>query len=151
MRKYITNFVKDCTECMRYKPPNQKLEGLLLTQTPSQRFEMLLIDLFGPLSVSHEKKWIYIVEDVTTKQDELFALENATTKECATILVKEVFKRYEISRRIICDKGLQFLSDIMQQLCYMIDIHQSLILVYHPPANPVEQKTRKINHAPRID
>ncbi|GFX46347.1 integrase catalytic domain-containing protein [Trichonephila clavipes] len=30
----------------------------------------------------------------------------------------------------------------MQQICYLLNIHQSLIPVYHPHANPVERKNR---------
>ena len=142
MRKYINNYVKDCIECKPYKPSNQKLAGLIQTLIPSQRFETLSIDLFGPLPVSH-RKWIYIVEDVTIKWVELSALENATTKECATTLVEKVFTRHGIPRRIISNNRLQFVPAIMQHLCYLLDIHQSLIPVYHHQANPVEQKKKQ--------
>ncbi|GBN42238.1 hypothetical protein AVEN_44510-1 [Araneus ventricosus] len=32
------------------------------------------------------------------------------------------------------------LSAVMQQLCFLLKIHQSFISVYHPQANPVERK-----------
>ncbi|GFU81425.1 uncharacterized protein TNCV_1380931 [Trichonephila clavipes] len=32
----------------------------------------------------------------------------------------------------------------MQQLCFVLDINQSLIPVYHPQANPVERKNRDL-------
>ena len=91
MRKYINDYVKDYIECKRQKPSNQTLADFLQTPIPSQGFETLSIDLFGPLLVNQGKKWIYIVEDITTKWVELFVLENATSKECATILVEGAF------------------------------------------------------------
>ncbi|GBM32307.1 hypothetical protein AVEN_223345-1 [Araneus ventricosus] len=36
----------------------------------------------------------------------------------------------------------------MQQLCYVLNINQSLIPVYHPLANPVERKNRDLK--PRL-
>ncbi|GFX49570.1 integrase catalytic domain-containing protein [Trichonephila clavipes] len=36
----------------------------------------------------------------------------------------------------------------MQQICYVLNIHQSLIPVYQPQANPVEQKNRDLK--PRL-
>ncbi|GFU41779.1 adhesion G protein-coupled receptor B2 [Trichonephila clavipes] len=41
------------------------------------------------------KRWILIIEDCTTKWVELFALPNATAKECAITLIEEVLLRYD--------------------------------------------------------
>ncbi|GBM32806.1 Gag-Pol polyprotein [Araneus ventricosus] len=93
-------------------------------------------------------KWIFIVEDCTTKWVELFPLKQATAKECALTLLNEVFLRYGLPRRLISDNGSQFVSAIMQQLCYVLNINQSLIPVHHPQANPVERKNRDLK--PRL-
>ncbi|GBM90513.1 Gag-Pol polyprotein [Araneus ventricosus] len=93
-------------------------------------------------------KWIFIVEDCTSKWVELFPLKQATAKECALIPLNEVFLRYGLPRRLISDNGSQFVSAIMQQLCYVLNINQSLIPVYHPQANPVERKNRDLK--PRL-
>ncbi|GFW52398.1 hypothetical protein TNCV_2796561 [Trichonephila clavipes] len=119
------------------------------TPVPAQRFETLAIDLFGPLPESKDgKRWILIIEDCTTKWVKLFALPNATAKECAITLIEEVLLRYGIPRRFISDNGTQFVSAVMQQICYLLNIHQSLIPVYHPQANPVERKNRDLK--PRL-
>ncbi|GFS73216.1 retrovirus-related Pol polyprotein from transposon 17.6 [Trichonephila clavipes] len=49
MRKYISDYIKKCSECARFKATNQKPAGLLRTPVYSQRFEVIAIDLFGPL------------------------------------------------------------------------------------------------------
>ncbi|GFU06961.1 integrase_H2C2 domain-containing protein [Trichonephila clavipes] len=49
MRKFIADYVKSFSECIRYKATNQKPAGLLQTPVPTQRFESIAIDLFGPL------------------------------------------------------------------------------------------------------
>ncbi|GFW05654.1 transposon Tf2-9 polyprotein [Trichonephila clavipes] len=93
MRKFIADYVKSCSECIRYKATNQKPAGLLQTPVPAQRFESIAIDLFGPLPETTEgMKWIFIVEDYT-KWVELFPLKQATAKECAMTLLNEVFLR----------------------------------------------------------
>ncbi|GFW42339.1 transposon Tf2-9 polyprotein [Trichonephila clavipes] len=149
MRKYITDYVKNCPDCIKYKASNQKPSGLLQTPVPAQRFETLAIDLFGPLPESKDgKRWILIIEDCTTKWVELFALPNATAKECAITLIEEVLLRYDIPRCLISDNGTLFVSAVMQQICYLLNIHQSLIPVYHPQANPVERKNRDLK--PRL-
>ncbi|GFV84625.1 transposon Tf2-6 polyprotein [Trichonephila clavipes] len=149
MRSYITDYVKNCTECNRYKPSNQKPSGLLRTPVYSQRFETISIDLFGPLPESPSgKKWIFIVEDCCPRWVELFALPQATARKCATTVMEEVILRYGLPRRLISDYGSQFVGAVMQQLCFILNIDQDIIPVYHPQANPVERKNRDLK--PRI-
>ncbi|GBN97614.1 hypothetical protein AVEN_9541-1 [Araneus ventricosus] len=62
--------------------------------------------------------------------------------------MEEVFLRFELLRRVISDNCTQFASAVMQQLCYLLKIHQSFIPVYHPQANPVERKNRDLK--PRL-
>ncbi|GFV99977.1 transposon Tf2-8 polyprotein [Trichonephila clavipes] len=116
--------VKNCPDFIKYKASNQKPSGLLQTPVPAQRFETLPIDLFGLLP------------------------ESKDAKECAITLIEEVLLRYGIPRRLISDNGTQFVSAVMQQICYLLKIHQSLIPVYHPQANPVERKNRDLK--PRL-
>ncbi|GFT08788.1 CCHC-type domain-containing protein [Trichonephila clavipes] len=54
MRKFIADYVKSCSKCIRYKATNQKPSHLLQTPVPPQRFESIAIDLFGPLPETTE-------------------------------------------------------------------------------------------------
>ncbi|GFW96658.1 transposon Ty3-G Gag-Pol polyprotein [Trichonephila clavipes] len=129
-----------------YKP---KPAGLLRTPVYSQRFEVIAIDLFGPLPPTDTgKEWIFIVEDCATKWVELFALSQASARQCATNLIEEVFMRHGIPRRIISDNGTQFVSAVLQQICFTLNISQNLIPVYSPQSNPVERKNRDLK--PRL-
>ncbi|GFT00038.1 integrin alpha-PS1 [Trichonephila clavipes] len=149
MKKFISEYIKTCPECNRYKPTNQKPAGLLRTPAYAQRFETLAIDLFGPLPETPTgKKWIFIVEDTSTKWVELFALAEATAENCAKTLIKEVLLRYGLPRRLISDNGPQFISAVMQLTCDLLEITQDLIPVYHPQANSSECKNRDLK--PRL-
>ncbi|GBN48306.1 hypothetical protein AVEN_168892-1 [Araneus ventricosus] len=44
----------------------------------------------------------------------------------------------------VSDNGTQFVSAVMQQLCWLLHIQQEPIPVYHPQANPVERKNRDL-------
>ncbi|GFX34649.1 retrovirus-related Pol polyprotein from transposon 412 [Trichonephila clavipes] len=96
--------------------------GVLQTPVSAQPFESIAIDLFGHLA--------------------------ETTEECAMTLLNEVFLKYGVPRRLISDNEAQFVSAVMQQLCFVLDVNQSLIPVYHPLTNPVERKNRNLK--PRL-
>ncbi|GFW99323.1 uncharacterized protein TNCV_3981471 [Trichonephila clavipes] len=122
---YRMSPVKNCPDCIKYKASNQKPFGLLQISVQAQAFETLAIDLFGPLPESKDgKRWILIIEDCTSKWVELFALPNATAKECAITLIEKVLLKYGIPRHLISDNGTQFVSAVMQQICYILNIHQ---------------------------
>ncbi|GFW83670.1 hypothetical protein TNCV_667831 [Trichonephila clavipes] len=146
MKKFISEYIKTCPECNRYKPTNQKPAGLLRTPVYAQRFKTLAIDLFGPLPETPTgKKWIFIVEHTSTKWVELFAL----AENCAKTLIEDILLRYGLPRTLISDKGPQFISAVMQLTCDFLEITQDLVPVYLPQANPSERKNRDLK--PRLE
>lgn len=75
MRSEIAKYVKSCIECQRFKASNQKPSGLLQTTSSKQRFEIVAVDLFGPLPPTEDgHRWILVVEDVASRWTELFKL-----------------------------------------------------------------------------
>ncbi|GFW19149.1 uncharacterized protein TNCV_254761 [Trichonephila clavipes] len=48
--------VKNCPDCIKHEASHQKPSGLLQTPVPTQCFETLVIDLFGPLPESKDGK-----------------------------------------------------------------------------------------------
>ena len=84
------------------------------------------------------------MEDFSTKWVELFTLIYATAKECAVTLIEEVFLRYGIPRHVANDNGPHFVSAVMQQICFLLEIKVSLTPVYHPQANLVKRKNRDL-------
>jgi hypothetical protein len=145
MRRYIADYLKTCHECQRYKPHNLKPAGLLQTPVLQHRMEVIAIDLFGPLPpASTGERWILIIEDYATRWIELFALVDATADRCAWTCVNEVCLRYGIPRKLISDNGTQFISAIMQKICFCLGISQAFTPVYHPEANPVERRNRDL-------
>ncbi|XP_052739581.1 uncharacterized protein LOC128198386 [Bicyclus anynana] len=110
-----------------------------------ERFETIAIDLFGPLpSAPDGKAWILIVQDNATRWVELFALESATAEACAETLLNEVILRYGLPRRLTSDNGSQFVSAVMQKLCFCLGIKHTFTPIYHPQANPVERRNRDL-------
>lgn len=104
MRKQIADYVSKCKECQKYKAQNLKPAGLIQSTATNQRFETIVIDLFGPLPESEEGyKHILIIEDIASRWIELFTLVEATAEKCADLLLNEIFLRYGNPRRIISD------------------------------------------------
>ncbi|GFX93185.1 transposon Ty3-G Gag-Pol polyprotein [Trichonephila clavipes] len=118
--------------------------GMKKTPVYSQKFEVIAIDLFGPLPQTDSgKQWIFIVDDCATKWVELFALSQANVRQCATSH-RGSFLRHGIPRRIISDNGTWFVSAVLQHICFMLNISENIIPVYSPQSNPVGRKNRDL-------
>ena len=127
MSRQLADYVRRCIDCQRYKASNLKPMGLLQTPIMRQRFEVLSIDLFGPLVESPTGlRWIFIIEDTASRWVELFALQEATAANCATTLLEEVILRFGVPRRVISDNGVQFVADVMQKLMHCLGVTQHL-------------------------
>lgn len=145
MRKYVEEYLKQCPECQKYKVSNLKPAGLLQTPAATQRFETIAVDLVGPLPETETGlRWILTVEDTASKWIEIFPLKEATASNCAYTLINEIFLRYGTPRKMISDNGVQFISDVMQQVTHTLGISQSLIPLYHPESNPIERRHRDL-------
>lgn len=132
----LQNTLKKFIDCQRYKATNTKPAGLFQSAASHQRFEVIAIDLFGSLPKTETgHTTIFIIEDITSRWVELFALQDATAEVCGNILLNEVFLGFGLPRKIISDNGPQFVSAIMQTLTFCLDIKQTLTPVYHPEAN----------------
>ena len=81
MRAEITQLVKSCIECKRFKPTNLKSHGLLQTVSSNKRFE-IVAGFFGPLLL-----WILIVEDICTRWIEFFQLQEPSAENFSLILI----------------------------------------------------------------
>ncbi|GJQ75192.1 hypothetical protein Trydic_g9794 [Trypoxylus dichotomus] len=145
-RRYIQEYVKSCIHCQRFKPVNIKPAGLLQTSVPSQQFEVIAVDLVGPLpEIPRENNWVLIVKDTASKWTELVAIQTATAEACTEILIEKIFLRYCTPRKIISDNGVQVARHVMQQVTYCFDIKTPFIPYYHPESNRVERRNKELN------
>jgi hypothetical protein len=75
IRQDVAKHVKTCLDCQRYKPANWKPAGLVQTPAMARRFEVLAIDLFGPLPpASTGERWVFAVEDTGLRRLQYFVI-----------------------------------------------------------------------------
>ncbi|KAL0894867.1 hypothetical protein ABMA27_013381 [Loxostege sticticalis] len=117
-------------------------QGIKTNVTKWDDFQTRLRDTFAPKKpacliyheiTSERQRPNEPMESFISKKRMLFSL---LAENCAKALIDEIFLRYGMPRRVTSDNGPQFVSAVMQQVTFCLQIKHSFTPVYHPEANP---------------
>jgi len=100
--------------------------------TPKVLWEEISIDIIGPLPKSENKDAILVVVDRFSKMIRLMATTTSiSSSEVARIYRDNIWKIHGIPKKIISDRGPQFASTFMGELCKALEIKRVMSMAYH--------------------
>jgi hypothetical protein len=130
----VLNYVKGCSAFQKNKiirqPGHVSLSPLPI---PEQPWQEISIDMIGPLPKSDEYNSILVIVDRFSKMIHLIpTMTSLSSTRLGKIYKKEIWHILRIPRRIISDRGPQFSSKFMKELCNTLGIERNLSTAYHP-------------------
>ena len=149
-------YCKSCTICQQHKRHHNvkpaPLNPLPITNLHSQ----IHIDYCGPLveSVyqSQKVKYILLVVDSYSKFPMAFATQTMEAAERAEILYNNVFTMWGAPAVLLSDRGANFLSKLIAELCKLFEIKKVNTSSYRPQTNSTcENMNRTIWASLRCD
>ena len=141
MRADVKRFCQSCDSCQRTiskgKVPKVPLGNVPIVGEP---FYRVAVDLVGPLErTTSGKKYILTLVDYATRYPECIALPNITAETVAEALLS-IFCRCGIPKIIHSDRGSQFTSQMMAEVCRLLNVKQSFTTAWHPQANGLNER-----------
>ena len=76
--------------------------------------------------------YILVIADYFTKFTEIFPLRDIEAETVANTIFRGWIKRYGCPQELHSDQGVQFESQIFQELCKMLQINKTRTTAYHP-------------------
>ncbi|QQP54531.1 Putative LOC101163468 [Caligus rogercresseyi] len=153
MLEDIEKEIKGCEVCIRSKERTQNIsEPLGQTSTAvGERFTVFHMDLMGPMynGIANDPKYLLTIQDAFTKFPEAFPIKEPTSENICKILAKEFFPRYGTGMKIVTDRGTQFISRLMREVCDKLGVIKTETQAYQPHTNPVERLHRDLSQAIR--
>ena len=108
---------------------------MLSFKPPDARFDVVHVDIVGPLPPSQGYKYLLTCIDRFTHWPEAFPLMDITAESVARAFVLGWIARFGVPSTVITDRGRQFESNLWSQLSQLFGIHKQHTTAYHPAAN----------------
>ena len=113
---------------------------MMTFEPPDARFDVVHINLVGPLSSFHGYQYLLTCVDRFTRWPEAIPLTDITAKSVARAFIFGWIARFGVTSTVITDRGRQFESNLWTQLSCLFGIHRQRTTAYHPAANGMVER-----------
>ena len=142
IRKDIKHYSRACDACQRIKPKNYTY-GKTKLFPPSQPFEMVSIDIVGPLPLTNTN-YRYMVTMIDRFSHYCMIVPVADIR---TITILQAYEDW-ISifgppKYLLSDNGSQFLSNIFRHFTKITGTNQRFTTAYHPQCNGMIERLHR--------
>lgn len=143
----IVDYVTSCPVCLQYKVQNHATLGEMgRPKQCSRPYQMISIDLMGPLPVTRKQNsYILVITCCFSKFCHIFPIKKANSNTIIKIIEDEIFLVHGIPQSIFLDNGSQFISTQTNALFKKYNIPNIFYTPkYTPQVNTVERYNKTI-------
>lgn len=85
-------------------------------------------------------RYVLVFMGYLTKWVEAFAIPDQNATTIARILVEEIFCRHGAPEQLLSDRGANFLSELIQEICKILSVKKINTSGYHPQSDGLVEK-----------
>ena len=119
---------------------HQKTTGTIQSQGP---WDTLSGDIVGPLPPDLRHEFLIVFMDCYSKYTILVPSSNHTANTVSEALMRHVIPYFGTPRRLLSDRGREFISAIWTKLLRSLGIQQVLTSPYHPEGNAINERSHR--------
>ena len=138
MTNDVKKYVESCVKCMtRNKDPKMKRRQMVIDHEVFPKlFDTLIIDVYGKLKTTKNgNKFIVTCIDPYTRWVEGFCVPDVEASTIAKLLVNNILLKHGPIRVLQSDRGTNFLSELIKEICKLFKINKLDTAAYHPESN----------------
>ena len=139
----VRRLCRTCDSCQISKVTRHTRAPLHDLPLPRHRFQVLNLDLVGPLPPSEGFSYLLTVVDRYSRWVEAFPLTDITASSCASAFLRGWLSRFGVPAHIITDQGRQFVSGLWREVMSLLGITPVLTTAYHPQANGMIERVHR--------
>ena len=156
MDRDIREKCRFCVKCQQAKVHRHTRSEVKNFEIPASRFEVVHIDIVGPLPPANEYNRMYTSDyryiltciDRSTRWIEAVPIRDIQASTIAVAFLEAWVTRFGVPLYVVSDRGSQFESELFSELSKMTGFHRLRTSSYHPQANGmIERKHRVLKNA----
>jgi hypothetical protein len=137
----VGEWCRNCRSCTTRKTVAPKRRAPLQTIKAGYPMQIVSVDLMGPLPETEDGcKYVMVAMDCFTRWVEVYAIRNQEATTVAKKLVDEMFCRFSPPEQLHSDQGRQFESDLVKEICELLQIRKTRTTPYHPQCNGMVER-----------
>ena len=137
----MNNWCLTCKDCAARKTSAPTRRAPLGTVTAGYPTQVMAVDLVGPLPESpNGNSYILVIGDYFTRWMDALPLPNQEASTVAGKLVDELFLCFSIPEQLHSDQGPQFESQLMSEVCKLLNIYKTRTTPYHPQCDGLVER-----------
>lgn len=135
MNKDIRQWTKTCINCQKSKVNRHTITPFKQIEIPNSRFEVVNMDIIGPLPSSNGYSYCLTCIDRFTSWAEAYPISDMTAETIVSTFYNNWICRFGTPLRIITDQGRQFESSLFKSLSTLLGCKRIRSSPYHPMTN----------------
>ena len=136
MSKDTKTYIESCDVCQKSKRHFHAHRAPLHPLPIVDTFHRVHMDFLGPLPTSSAgHKHILLIVDSFSKWPEAFPLKTTDAATVARVFYDQYICRYGAPKSILTDRGQNFMSNLLKELCEIFQITKISTSSYHPQTN----------------
>ena len=140
MRGDIQDHCWSCLVCVSRKGGHRLLKPPLQPIPVGDPFHRVAVDVLQLPLTARGNCYIVVLIDYFTKWPEAFAVADQKAETIARLFAEEIICRHGIPEKLLSDRGANFLSNLVLELCKILGVRKLNTSGYHPQTDGMVER-----------
>ena len=140
MRADVRRYCRGCLVCVSRRGPGKGLRPPLHPIAVGEPFHRVAVDVLQLPKTVNGNQYVIVFMDYLTKWPEAFAAADQTAETIARLFVEQIICRHGIPQELLSDRGQNFLSNLIQEICKVLQVKKLNTSGYHPQTDGLVEK-----------